>query len=95
MPNRNVGDHEKHHDIDARVVLQLEAGLRDPGPGVDAKGECPAVSLEVEPGLFHESAFLIEFSPPQRLTAVVSISNKSSTRPKVWSTICSRLSGRA
>ena len=95
MPHRRENGHKKHHHIDTRLVLQPEASISDPWPGVDVKGECPAVSLEVEPGLFHESAFLIEFSPPQRLTAVVSISNKSSTRPKVWSTICSRLSGRA
>ena len=77
-------DDKKHHHIDARLILQFEAGIGYSRPGVKFKSECPALSLKVGPRRrIHESPFLIEFSPPQRLTAVVSISNKSSTRPSV------------
>ena len=50
MPDRREGDHEKHHDIDAGLVLQPEAGVGDPWLGIDVQGECPAVSLEGETG---------------------------------------------
>jgi len=54
MPDGSVCDHEKHHDIDARLVLQFEASLRYSGPGVNFKGKCPAVGLQLGPGRCHE-----------------------------------------
>ena len=68
-------DHKQHHDVDAGLVLQAQTGVGDGGPGVDVKGEGPARRFQFGGGRLHESPFLIECNPPQRLTALVSMSN--------------------
>lgn len=83
MPDRREHCHESHHDIDTGLFLQPETSIGNSGQGIEVQGECPAVSLKVGAGLSHKSPFLIEFNPPHRLTAAVSISNRSSTRPSV------------
>jgi hypothetical protein len=39
------GCHKQEHDIDAGLVLQAEAGLRNAGPCVEGKGESPTFCL--------------------------------------------------
>lgn len=93
---RENGDKQQHH-VNVLMILQAQTGLSHTGLRIELQRKCPTLRCKTPLNIRHRlmSRALAGVRPSQRFTTSVRMSNKSSTRPSVWSTICSIPAGLA